>query len=805
MNNDVYIEATPDTPEVELSQSKGVIRFKGRCHPLDPYKYFKDIMDWIETYANDPPKVTLVFIDLEFIQGGSIKLILEFLRTLNQIIQHNCYVYVHWIENESSENLDYNEDLSSSLEIPSFFLSYTDLLSSMEILDIIKEDLNIRNIDEQVIETFKYGYGYLSTKNGRISSLDIYGLATDNLPEILYGLEELNRLAIHSSQIQNIPHGISGLRNLNQFHLVSNKNLDSLPAEILDLNLGFTKYKDSDGIFIYDDKLESPPIEIIHRGFIAVSAYFSSIKDKKVLLNELKLILVGEGASGKTSLVKRLLGDEFDINEPQTHGILMKQWNISINDHEICVNIWDFGGQEIMHSTHQFFLTKRSIYLLVLDCRKDEKTEDWLKLIRSFGEDSPILLVINKTDENPGFDLDHNYLKAKYPNIKEFHKISCLTNYGISDLTSSIKKEVSKNEFLRIKWSEKWLSVKKELEKTNYQFINENSFHELCNRNGIDSLNEIHTIIDLLNDLGVIVHFNDFQLRDTFVIDPIWITTAVYKIINSKILSDNDGVLKLASLNEIFRTKETDIYYYPSSIFVYIINLMKRFELCYSINNKEVLIPDLLPIKGVNPNQYYDFRLFLQYDFLPRSVLPRFIVKMHEDIPKDGKVWRTGVEIKDDDTNTNALVYADYHEKRIYIKFRWYNISDYLTVLLFIFRNINNSHKDLKYSIRVPMPDDNRITVSYEHLLYLFNEKGHKTYIPDGSKKEYNIENLLGKFHKERSTKEDIESIINKISKISNKESDFETINEIVMVKPNFMGIGLDLNKFISLFMKRSR
>jgi len=29
------------------------------------------------------------------------------------------------------------------------------------------------------------------------------------------------------------------------------------------------------------------------------------------------------------------------------------------------VNIWDFGGQEIYHATHQFFLTHRSLYLLL--------------------------------------------------------------------------------------------------------------------------------------------------------------------------------------------------------------------------------------------------------------------------------------------------------------------------------------------------------------------------------------------------------------------------------------------------------
>ena len=42
-----------------------------------------------------------------------------------------------------------------------------------------------------------------------------------------------------------------------------------------------------------------------------------------------------------------------------------------------------------MHATHQFFLTKRSLYLLVLDSRltqEENRVEYWLKIIQSFGE-----------------------------------------------------------------------------------------------------------------------------------------------------------------------------------------------------------------------------------------------------------------------------------------------------------------------------------------------------------------------------------------------------------------------------------
>jgi internalin A len=116
-------------------------------------------------------------------------------------------------------------------------------------------------------------------------------------------------------------------------------------------------------------------------------------------LNEAKFILVGQGGVGKTSLVKQLLGHDFDEAEPQTDGINIETWSLEVERSQqgivpITLNIWDFGGQEIMHATHQFFLTQRSLYLLVLDARQGEdegRVEYWLSLIHSFAPAAPSL------------------------------------------------------------------------------------------------------------------------------------------------------------------------------------------------------------------------------------------------------------------------------------------------------------------------------------------------------------------------------------------------------------------------------
>lgn len=61
-----------------------------------------------------------------------------------------------------------------------------------------------------------------------------------------------------------------------------------------------------------------------------------------------------------------------------------------------------------MHATHQFFLTPRSLYLLVLSGRQGREDSDatyWLALINSFAGDSPVILILNKIKEYL-FDVD---------------------------------------------------------------------------------------------------------------------------------------------------------------------------------------------------------------------------------------------------------------------------------------------------------------------------------------------------------------------------------------------------------------
>jgi small GTP-binding protein len=545
-------------------------------------------------------------------------------------------------------------------------------------------------------------------------------------------------------------------------------------------------------LFLSKNPLESPPLDIASKGIEAIRSYFKSLEGEKQPLNEVKVLLVGDGGAGKTSLVKQVLGEEFDRHEPQTHGINLRDWKVE----DIHVHFWDFGGQEIMHATHQFFLSKRSLYILVLDGRRDEKTEYWLKHIASFGGNSPILVILNKIDENPSFEVNRKFLQEKYTGIKGFYRVSCANGQGIKDFTGVLSKAMANVELIETMWPKTWFNVKTQLEAMTEAFISIDEYKEMCTEEKITEKTDQDTLVDFLNDLGVILHFKDFELLDTHVLEPKWVTNAVYRIINSKELAACNGVLKLDLLDEILKKEAEDDYYYPSGKYGYIIDLMKKFELCYEIDKETVLLPDLLEVQEPTFDFDYDaaLKFVIDYDFLPKSVMPRFIVKMHKDIASELR-WRTGVVLEDKAFHSTAVIKADEENKKIYIYVDGEQKRDYFSAILFTFRKINRSFEKMKAIEKAPMPDETEITVSYEHLIRL-EKMGIETYIPDGSEKKYNVKDLLGTIYVEKKTEEEILEILRELKDRSDtEEALLKKAEDVVILQPNFMGMGIDLKK----------
>lgn len=471
------------------------------------------------------------------------------------------------------------------------------------------------------------------------------------------------------------------------------------------------------GLVISSISVEDPPLEILRQGKTAVLQYFSERAEGSELLNEVKVLLVGAGGSGKTSLLKKLLGETFDPKETQTHGINIRPWSLSSPARELTVHLWDFGGQEIMHATHQFFLSKRSLYILVLDGRKEEDAEYWLQHIESFGGDSPVIVILNKIDENPAFEVNRRFLQSKYRGIAGFIRLSCATGAGLDDLRDSLNEQLVLVPMLQTRWPKAWFNVKRRLQETDRSHISLDEYRMICARENVTEATGQETLVDFLHDLGVVLHFKDIELLDTHVLDPHWVTEAVYRIINAEVLAKQRGVLHLRQLGPILAIGSAEFKYTPDK-YHYIIDLMLKFELCYRLGTDSILVPDLLDIQEP-PLIKFDFpplRFVFEYSYLPKSIMPRFIVRMHGDI-LDGLLWRTGVTLEDRSLNSKALVIADEKARRIYIHVYGKQKRDYFSAIRKMILDISNSFEKLPFLELVPLPDVPDVLLDYRELV----------------------------------------------------------------------------------------
>ena len=585
----------------------------------------------------------------------------------------------------------------------------------------------------------------LPSELGQLHSLMKLSLDYNRLtaiPREFYRRGELSDLTVSHNQLSEVHKEISRLQNLQVLDL-SNNYLTILPSALEQLpRLKRLRLHNNDGLAIPNEILSDTPTEIL--------SYYFQAKEQSQPLNEAKLIVVGYGEVGKTSLVSRLVNQRFDSGAEKTEGIQISPWTIQVGDSEdITLNVWDFGGQEIMHSTHQFFLTERSLYLLVLSGRQDHEDTDaeyWLELIRSFGGNSPIIVVLNKIDEHP-FDVNRRDLENKScSSIKDFVKTDCATARGIDQLTAVIKREVDQLDDLRAPFPSGWMRIKNTLANMDESHIPYGQYREICKECGEPDEDRQDQLASHLHNLGVAFNYRKFsrRLRDPHILKPDWVTKGIYALINSRILAETRGELDVARITEILDSRD-----YPEDCHDFLIELMRRFKLCFRFQEDEnrYLIPDLLDKQQPDTASRFNLTECLnfkyEYSSLPKGMLPQFIVRTH--ILSDQTLrWRTGVILTFEENL--ALVKADHIDRSITISVS--GKADGQRRLLAVIRaDFERIHSNFQFTVHplVPIPDRPTEYIRYRELVAY--ERANRPTYPyfdnDGSIRDLDVQSLL--------------------------------------------------------------
>ncbi len=189
----------------------------------------------------------------------------------------------------------------------------------------------------------------------------------------------------------------------------------------------------------------------------------------------LKIVLIGDGAVGKTSIAKRYLGKEFEHEYIMTIGVdfFKKESKINISDvGEITFiwHIWDLSGQPHWRHVRPAFYRGSRGSLLVFDVSNRESYKDAIEWAKEFVKNAgkyPLVLVGNKIDlreivpdcitsaegkelaekisEELGIDVPYIETSAK-ENINIDDAFSLLAELIFKKLVMDVKKEKANEE-----------------------------------------------------------------------------------------------------------------------------------------------------------------------------------------------------------------------------------------------------------------------------------------------------------------------------------------------------------------------
>jgi internalin A len=508
----------------------------------------------------------------------------------------------------------------------------------------------------------------------RLELLELRDNLIDELPPWIGELTELKGLGLVGNKLRTLPPEIGSLSRL-AFLWLTNNQLGQLPESLRVLPLEEIALEANPDLGLPTSVLSRPPEEILRY-------YFESRHDKGLPLLELKLLLVGRGKAGKTTLVKRLAGEQPDKNESETHSIAIRELILDCPSGQVRTRAWDFGGQEILHSTHQFFLTERSLYLLLLEPRTglaQRDAEYWLKLIETQGSGSPVIVAMNWS-HGQRWHVDEVRLRRKFPFIVDFLPTDALHGDGIGELLRAMRQAVEQR--MRDVWLPfpvRWREIKDEVAGMTDNFLTYAQYAELCALHGEVDSEAQADLAGILHALGLALYFGkDARLHDTRVLNPGWVTGGVYAVIRAPSVAQNDGQLTVSDMQQVLSEAEKQKVIrasdYPTDTHTFILELMRAFQLCYASEEERgkptrYLVPELLPEFEPQMTERWEqglVRLRYRYEVLPPGLLPRFIVRTHA-LSDGAQHWRHGVVLRHAEARALIREETDRSELQVFV------------------------------------------------------------------------------------------------------------------------------------------
>jgi nucleoside phosphorylase/tetratricopeptide (TPR) repeat protein len=447
------------------------------------------------------------------------------------------------------------------------------------------------------------------------------------------------------------------------------------------------------------ETLESLDLNLLTDSPETALGYLKSVDNAPQTRCGAKVILMGDGGAGKTSLA-HLWSTGKPIDDPHsTNGILIHEATIELSSESCHLRIWDFGGQHIYRPFHTLFLSdykfcEKVICVIVLDAWKEEYPDEWLHYIDTFARNSHVLLVLNKIDERPRASLDIAHYIERYDNLyNEVFKLSCRypesCEKNIMFFFGTVETMLSDSiSDYKTRYNETWFKIWDEIEswcRVSNKYMSNERFVEVCESHGVPKNQEDlrKSILDTMNRQGIVLTLSD-NARHPYIFNPCWVADGLYKIIDANVDIESGFKVSFDALKAALQKKDAigkqDERYDSEEDVNVLLGVLINYGICMQVSgNREqhgehYFIPALL--SASRPSEVpetTDWLTFLyEFEFLPPSVLHRLMVKFWRELVrhKPIAVWCYGVLLDfsdEENLNNNNTVFIESDRSSIRI------------------------------------------------------------------------------------------------------------------------------------------
>jgi len=432
------------------------------------------------------------------------------------------------------------------------------------------------------LNTLWLGYAFDSDKDEKYSN------PLQHLPPIIRGMNRLTELYVGCCQLTSLPDWIGELTELTLLYIPENQLID-IPQSIAQLDHLETLRLDGNPL--------NPELYAAYAdGLEAVKAYLRAKTGPQIILNEAKLILVGEGEVGKTCLMDALEGIPWQEHET-THGIGIRPIQVTDPDRgaEMTLNGWDFGGQRVYRPTHQLFFSSPAVYLVVWKPREGPQqgfVREWIQLVKRREPDAKILVVA--THGGPGArqpDIDRQELWDLFgkETVLDFFFVDSKPDengqrHGIEELRAAIGRVAAALPEMGRSVPLSFQQVRQALTETDAAYLPLARVHEICRENGMEEY-VARLFVTISHRLGHLIHYeHDPALRDIVVLKPDWLATAISFVLDDAATRTAHGLVRLSRLSQLWDDpRRAADSRYPADLHPIFLRLMERFDLSYRV------------------------------------------------------------------------------------------------------------------------------------------------------------------------------------------------------------------------------